>query len=142
MVREKLGRQPRAKEMKQPLSPISSSRYLNEFDSWYQACLEFLSRKSGLSIEDIKAETRSIPVNLLLPPNERKTKRGISLGLRYEILKGDGFRCSRCGRSPATGIGVELQIDHILPWAQGGETKSENLQTLCSECNLGISNKS
>lgn len=141
-VWEKLGRQPRSKEMKQPLSPISSSRYLKEFGSWYQACLEFLSRKSGLSVENIKAETRSIPVNILLPPNERKTKRGISLGLRYEVLKRDGFRCIRCGRSPATKVGVELQIDHIQPWGQGGETKNENLQTLCSECNLGKSNKS
>jgi 5-methylcytosine-specific restriction endonuclease McrA len=33
-----------------------------------------------------------------------------------------------------------LHIDHIVPWSKGGETALENLETLCSECNLGKSN--
>lgn len=34
---------------------------------------------------------------------------------------------------------VELHVDHIMPWAKGGEIVLENLQTLCSKCNLGKS---
>ncbi|MBA3804703.1 MAG: HNH endonuclease, partial [Acidobacteria bacterium] len=36
--------------------------------------------------------------------------------------------------------GVALHVDHIRPWSKDGETLLENLQTLCSECNLGKSN--
>jgi 5-methylcytosine-specific restriction endonuclease McrA len=32
---------------------------------------------------------------------------------------------------------VELHADHISPWADGGKTVLENLQTLCQNCNLG-----
>ncbi|MCL4507775.1 MAG: HNH endonuclease [Chloroflexi bacterium] len=35
---------------------------------------------------------------------------------------------------------MELHVDHILAWSKGGETVLENLQTLCSVCNLGKSN--
>jgi 5-methylcytosine-specific restriction endonuclease McrA len=137
-VWETLGRQPRAKEMKQPLSPISCSRYLKEFGNWYQTCLEFISWKSGMSTKDIANESRDT-TDIHSP--QRKTKRGISLALRYDVLKRDGFRCVICGRSPATESGVVLHIDHIQPWIKGGETKAENLQTLCEKCNLGKSDK-
>jgi 5-methylcytosine-specific restriction endonuclease McrA len=36
--------------------------------------------------------------------------------------------------------GVELHVDHILPWSKDGETVEENLQTKCSKCNLGKGN--
>ena len=42
--------------------------------------------------------------------------------------------------SRAKGDNIELHIDHIIPWSKGGETVLENLQTLCSDCNLGKSN--
>jgi len=141
IVWETLGRQPRAKEMKQPLSPISSSRYLKEFGNWYQTCLEFLSWKSGMLKEDIAKETRNETVNAIDNSNERKTNRGISLTLRYDVLRRDGFRCVKCGRSPATELGVILHVDHFKPWSKGGETIIGNLQTLYSECNLGKSDK-
>ena len=136
-----LDRQPRAKEMKQPLSPISISRYQREFQKpWYDICLEFLSWRSGASVAEIKREEKAM---IAVPNNRlpRATRREISFSLRYEVLKRDGFRCVRCGRSPATNIGVQLHVDHIKPWGNRGETVLENLQTLCSECNLGKSNR-
>ena len=45
-----------------------------------------------------------------------------------------------CGRSPAKDMNIELHVDHIMPYSKGGETVIENLQTLCSDCNLGKSN--
>jgi hypothetical protein len=137
-VWQSIGRQPRAKEMKQPLSPISVSRYSKEFKcSWYHICLEFLAQKSGASASEIERESQQDTA----PSPAHRTRRGISLSLRYAVLMRDGFRCVKCGHSPAITPGVKLHIDHAQAWANGGETILENLQTLCSDCNLGKSNR-
>ena len=69
-----------------------------------------------------------------------KTKREIGLQLRFKVFKRDNFKCCICGASPAKDPDVELHVDHIIPWSKGGETVYENLQTLCSKCNIGKSN--
>lgn len=57
------GRQPRSKEMKQPLSRISNSRYQKEFKKpWYDICLEFLSWKSGASVAEIEQDAHALTV--------------------------------------------------------------------------------
>ena len=63
----------------------------------------------------------------------------LTAGLRYDILKRDGYKCKICGRS--TKDGVKLHVDHIIPIAKGGKTVPENLQTLCQDCNLGKGTK-
>ena len=132
-----LGRQPRAKELKQPLSRISISQYQHFFKSpWFDVCVDFLAWRSGASPEEIRSEVRGghqTPDCTTQP----RGPRSVNLSLRYEVLRRDSFRCRKCGKSPATTPGVQLHIDHIVPWSRGGETKQENLQTLCSECNLG-----
>lgn len=70
---------------------------------------------------------------------ENKTKRCIPIGLRYIILKRDGFKCLACGRSVKDNI--KLHVDHIIPFSLGGLTIISNLKTLCGECNIGKSNK-
>ncbi|MBU3949914.1 MAG: HNH endonuclease [Proteobacteria bacterium] len=141
-VWSELGRQPRAKEIKQPLSPISISRYQKVFrKNWYEICLEFISWKSGASVEEIERELRHVPAVESDTQFNHKTNRNISLSIRYDILKRDNFRCVKCGASPALNPGSQLHIDHKLPWSKGGETEEDNLQTLCSDCNLGKSNK-
>ena len=71
--------------------------------------------------------------------NIKKSTRAISDKLRYQVLKRDNFKCCACGASPAKDPSVELHIDHIIPWSKGGESTLENLQTLCSKCNIGKS---
>ena len=136
-VWEKLGRQPRAKEMKKPLSAISYARYQRKFGDWYKACVEFLAWKSGVSAKEIEEQTKPSLMQIV----EQKTPRSISLSLRYEVLKRDNFKCVRCGRTPASNPGIELHIDHKKPFSKGGATEITNLQTMCSECNLGKSNR-
>lgn len=70
---------------------------------------------------------------------QKSKSRVISDKLRYTVLKRDNFKCCACGASPAKDPAVELHIDHIVPWSKGGETTLENLQTLCSKCNIGKS---
>ena len=71
--------------------------------------------------------------------NKQNSSRAISDKLRYQVLKRDNFKCCACGASPAKDPTIELHIDHIIPWSKGGETTIENLQTLCSKCNIGKS---
>ena len=139
-VWQKLGRQPRAKDMKQPLSAISNSAYLKEFGNWYQTCLEFLAWKSGTSAKEIELESKEL-ITIKDEADKHKTLRAISLALRYEVLKRDNFKCVKCGRTPAKDIGVELHIDHKIPYSKGGETELSNLQVTCSDCNLGKGNR-
>ncbi|MFA5260175.1 MAG: HNH endonuclease, partial [Candidatus Omnitrophota bacterium] len=134
----KLGRQPKYSEMTIPSSKFSSTAYAHKFGNWtnaLKAFQEFLD-------EDSEPETLGSLSSLKATPhsNGRKTKREPNWRLRFKVMKRDSFRCVACGRSPAKSPDVELHIDHIKPWSMGGETVIENLQTLCSVCNLGKSN--
>lgn len=80
--------------------------------------------------------TTDIQAPLGLP----NTGRDPSLRLRWRVLQRDRFTCCACGASPALTLGTELHVDHVVPWSKGGKTLLENLQTLCSTCNLGKSN--
>lgn len=77
--------------------------------------------------------------NLPLKVIENKSKRNIPLGLRYKVFKKDSFKCVVCGHSASDG--AKLHIDHIKPYSHGGLTELNNLQTLCSDCNISKSNK-
>lgn len=61
-------------------------------------------------------------------------RKSIGLKLRFEVFKRDGFCCRYCGSTPPT---VVLEIDHIVPVADGGTNDQENLATSCFECNRG-----
>ena len=72
--------------------------------------------------------------------NKHRTKREVNHRLRFKIMKRDNFKCKYCGKSPAIDPEIILHVDHIKPWSKGGETTFENLQTLCSVCNIGKGN--
>ncbi|GMA49354.1 hypothetical protein GCM10025857_07110 [Alicyclobacillus contaminans] len=62
------------------------------------------------------------------------TRKGINPKLRFEIFKRDNFTCRYCGRTTPQ---VILEVDHIIPVADGGTNDMENLVTACYECNRG-----
>jgi len=64
----------------------------------------------------------------------------LTAGLRYLILKRDGFNCQLCGANTVED-GAKLEVDHIRPISDWGKTEESNLRTLCNECNRGKSNK-
>lgn len=68
---------------------------------------------------------------------ERPTRPPISQKLRYAILKRDREQCVKCGASPKKNSKVTLEVDHIIPVAEGGTNDPKNLQTLCWSCNQG-----
>lgn len=70
-------------------------------------------------------------------------RRRISPTQRKAILERDGYKCRICGISrqylddkvPGLGEYLRLEIDHIVPIAQGGTSDESNLQCLCWRCN-------
>lgn len=61
-------------------------------------------------------------------------RKAISAKTRFEIFKRDLFACQYCGSHPPT---VILEVDHIVPVAEGGKNNPENLVTACWNCNRG-----
>lgn len=67
--------------------------------------------------------------------NKRKT---ISKSVRFEVFKRDSFKCQYCGASAPDAI---LEVDHIIPVADGGDNDMMNLITSCRDCNRGKGKK-
>ncbi len=115
------------------LSFISSGAYLRKFNKWstaLQAFVEYMNEEETELPRIIQDDTGSDTI-------QHRTRRDVSLRLRFKVLQRDNFKCCMCGATPAKDPSVELHIDHIVPWSKGGETVIDNLQTLCSKCNLG-----
>jgi hypothetical protein len=138
------GRQPHFREMKTLPSVVGPNAYIYRWGSWTKALLAFLE-KANSDIKETESTIDSVDVNIL--PKETKkvmqpeNRREIPLGLRFNILQRDRYKCVICGRSPATKLSIELHVDHILPFSKGGQTRDDNLRTLCNECNIGKSDK-
>jgi len=132
-VWDSLGRQPGIKEMVKPVSEHGGETYSMKFGSWHAALEEFIRHVPGGQ------------PHVIMPRFTRKRKKAgkinITKSLRYDILKRDRFRCRLCGASPAVNPHITLHVDHIKPRSKNGETVCSNLQTLCSDCNYGKSNK-
>jgi HNH endonuclease len=65
----------------------------------------------------------------------------LSAGLRFIILKRDGFRCQQCGASAVEDNFIKLEVDHNVPVSAWGRTEESNLWTLCVPCNKGKSDR-
>ena len=63
--------------------------------------------------------------------NKRKS---ISKKTRFEVFKRDCFTCQYCGQKVPD---VVLELDHIVPIAEGGSDDIVNLTTGCYDCNRG-----
>lgn len=130
-----LGRQPKYGEVVPPLSKYAAHTYANRFNGWRKALEEFTKYVNQEEVHVSEPFVGLEPIS-----KGHKTKRDISLRLRFIVMRRDSFKCKACGRSPAKGDQVTLVVDHVFPWSKGGETLLDNLQTLCEPCNNGKSN--
>lgn len=150
-VWQTLGRQPRYQEMTAPLSRLNISSYERKFGSWRSALecfIKYVDKKDDAATTKLRIPNEASEKTVffdtrskLIKPKKKRTNRTANLRQRFRVMKRDNFRCVLCGSSPANKPGCELHIDHVVPWSQGGETVEENLRTLCSDCNIGRSNK-
>lgn len=54
--------------------------------------------------------------------------------LRFKILQRDNFTCRYCGQFAPN---VTLEVDHVIPYVEGGTDEDDNLVTSCRACNRG-----
>ena len=78
--------------------------------------------------------------------NIKAKERAQELGVYYEpvnplkVFKRDGWKCQLCGKKlklkhRGTYRDDAPELDHIIPWAQGGEHSYRNTQCACRKCN-------
>lgn len=130
----KLERQPKYAEMVKPLSIYCAGTYERRFGTWRKALETFVEYVNSENAEYELPNNKS-----LQKKKEQRTSRGVNLRLRFMVFRRDNFKCTICGKSPANDSAVILHVDHIHPWVKGGQTVIDNLQTLCSGCNVGKS---
>lgn len=61
-------------------------------------------------------------------------RKPLNKAIRFEVFKRDHFTCQYCGRKSPD---VILEVDHIVPVAEGGTNDIINLVTSCRDCNRG-----
>ena len=138
----KLGRQPFGRDVKDKCdgSLFSLGTYEKRFGSWNKALLAFSDYvqfgKDGSDQQELS--DTEIPGSQFV---RRRTSREINWRLRAKVLIKHSCICQMCGDSPAKNPDTVLHVDHMLAWANGGETVEENLQTLCAKCNIGKSDQ-
>ena len=136
-----LGRQPTTTDMEKGISKYSLQSYVRRFGGWRATLQAFVNYINSDTREN---EEKSPPLSNIsnievTSCQKHLTTREVNLRLRFKVLQRNNFKCCACGASPAKDASVVLHVDHIIPWSKGGETTIDNLQTLCSKCNLGKS---
>jgi hypothetical protein len=65
-------------------------------------------------------------------------RQPLSQAKRREIVARDGHTCAYCRRVFGW---EELEVDHIVPVARGGNNDDDNLTTACKPCNISKGSK-
>lgn len=68
----------------------------------------------------------------------RVERSKLSNRLRLSIYERDGYKCKCCNEIQTP---ENLEIDYIVPIANGGKSAYDNLQTLCRSCNAAKGDK-
>jgi len=131
-----LGRQPRYAEILKPLSRYSIGTYENRFGGWRNALHAFVTYINQTDTSSLEEQAQEPQPE---PELSHRGSRSINWRLRFIVMRRDNFKCKACGRAPATDPSVTLDVDHVRAYSKGGQTILENLQTLCTKCNIGKS---
>ena len=140
-----LGKQPTTDDMKKGVSKYNLCTFTRRFGGWRKALEEFVKYINGAVVykeidkKDSPQENSIKPSTNNVKLKSRKTSREPSNRLKVQVLMRDGNRCRLCGVECNDGL-HNIHFDHIIPWSKGGETVLENLQVLCSDCNLAKGN--
>ena len=81
------------------------------------------------------------PKKFTLKDKHTKERGKLTPKMRVAVLERDRWVCRMCGHGTAYSNnyveGTELEVDHIHPVSNNGQTTMDNLQVLCKPCNRG-----
>lgn len=98
-----------------------------DFECWAQ-----LSAENGDDVVTTVDRAIRVPRVIILQIYDRIPKTKVRFS-RHNIYTRDDNTCQYCGENlPRT----ELNLDHVVPRAQGGRTTWENVVCCCIDCNL------
>ena len=100
-----------------------------DFDSWAQLSAEMAG--VGDSVKTVSRAIR-VPRVIVLQLYDRIPKTKVRFS-RHNIYMRDGNTCQYCGQELPRS---DLNLDHVVPRAQGGRTTWENVVCCCIDCNL------
>jgi 5-methylcytosine-specific restriction endonuclease McrA len=99
-----------------------------DFESWAQL-------RAEVGDEDVihtVSRVIRVPRVIVLQLYDRIPRTKVRFS-RHNIYMRDGNTCQYCGQELPR---VDLNLDHVVPRAQGGRTTWENVVCCCIECNL------
>jgi 5-methylcytosine-specific restriction endonuclease McrA len=112
-----------------------TARIIDVFDQYrtytWSEWAELTPRHDEERIRGVSQDYRIPEVLLLSKYNDLPQQRGARFS-RRTIYRRDGNQCQYCGCKPGTEF---LNIDHVIPRAQGGLTTWENCVLSCFDCN-------
>jgi Homing endonuclease associated repeat/HNH endonuclease len=126
---ERFGRRPERADLKLLGSAVSGDTVVRRFGSWRLALVATAERAD----QESHASDEKLPKPTLPASRSTRAERStLSVRKRFFVLKRDLYCCRLCKAT-----GVPLEVDHIVPVAQGGTDALDNLQALCVPCNRG-----
>lgn len=96
------------------------------------ALLVIMNNPDALFTEDEYQELTRIIANGTTPLSLKEYKLS---DRRRMVFERDCFTCQNPHCRHHDPVGMDLQVDHIIPSSRGGSNRKENLQTLCTKCN-------
>jgi len=98
--------------------------------NWKDALDDILTLSDKLSKKINKFEKRFHKLASILYEIRPSNNRYIPKSVRQRVLIRDSYRCVKCSSQK------DLQFDHNVAVANGGSNEEDNVQLLCSVCNL------
>jgi 5-methylcytosine-specific restriction endonuclease McrA len=113
---------------------------LDELSDWFTELQEFEDNENikntlALIEQEIESKQRRKKAKASKAEKRREIRSNYEK-LLVQIGRRDGFACAQCGISAN-----DVQVDHIVPLAEGGSNDLDNLQLLCPACNSRKSDK-
>jgi 5-methylcytosine-specific restriction endonuclease McrA len=99
-----------------------------DFESWAQLSAEV----AGDDVIQTVSRAIRVPRVIVLQLYDRIPKTKVRFS-RHNIYMRDGNTCQYCGQELPRS---DLNLDHVVPRAQGGRTTWENVVCCCIDCNL------
>ena len=104
--------------------------------AWLDHSVQQIPRENEAYVQTVHLRIR-VPKVLLLRKYDRLPMQEVRF-TRDNLFERDQYRCQYCGNSFPVD---RLNMDHVIPKANGGRTSWENIVTACIPCNTQKANR-